>query len=157
MSKSSGKYFFHACIIVRSLNPLYFKFAVITALWLSFLIDNHGTYRFKTTDIGNIISLHTPDSRQSKPLFHFMNCSDGSSFFTFDTLSVFIQNHLCILFCQLYQLLFRTFLRYPDIDSLLSSICKPFLYDLGIFDFFLQHDLTWDKRSSGIKLLHKAG
>ena len=155
MGKASGKHLFHTCIIIRSLHPFDFKFTVITSFRLSFFVNDHRTNGFKSTDIGNIVRFHSFDSRQSKPFFHLMNSANCSAFFTFDPLSVLIQNHLCILFRQFHQFLFRSFLWNADIDSLFSSGSQPFFYDLSIFYFLLQHNFSRDEWCARIELLHK--
>ncbi len=44
VGKPPRQHLFHTGIIIRPLNCLYLKFTVITALWLSLLINDHGTY-----------------------------------------------------------------------------------------------------------------
>ena len=156
MGKSSGQNLLHTCIIVRTLNPFDLEFAVIAAFRAAFFINDHGTYRLKAADIGDIVGFHADYTFKSQPVFYLMNCADGTSFFSPDLLSVFGKNHAGIFQGKFYQFLLGTFLRDTNMHFLLSSGSKPFFDNIRILDLTLEHDLRRDKRCSCIKLLQEA-
>ena len=157
MCKPPCQNLFHTCIIVRTLHRFNAKLTVIAALWLSFLINNHGTYGFKSTDIRDIKSFHSIKIFKAKPIFHFMNRSDRSAFFPSNTLTVLLQNHSRILPCKFNKLFLGSFFGHNNTNFLFSSGCQPFLNNIRIFYLCLQCNLSRNKRCTGIKLLYKTG
>ena len=155
MCKPPCQNLFHTCIIVRTLHRFNAKLTVIAALWLSFLINNHGTYGFKSTDIRDIKSFHSIKTFKAKPIFHFMNRSDRSAFFPSNTLTVLLQNHSRVLPCKFNKLFLGSFFGHNNTNFLFSSGCQPFLNNIRIFYLCLQCNLSRNKWCTGIKLLYK--
>jgi hypothetical protein len=62
MPESSGQYFIHTGIIIRTLHSFNFEFAVIVPFWFPMFIDYHRSDRIESVRIGNIICLHAYDA-----------------------------------------------------------------------------------------------
>ena len=128
MGKPTCKHLFHRCIIVWPLDCTDLEFTVIAAFRFSIFIDHHGTYRFHTTGIGNIISFHPADTSYADPLPHLINRTNRAQFFPFYLFTVLSQDQIRISGCQLYQPFFFSLFRHYDLYLLTLFLGQPLFY-----------------------------
>ena len=155
--KTPSQDFFHTGIVIWSLHRFDTEFSVIAAFWLTLLIDDHGTYRLESADIGNIIGLYPLQSRQGQFAGNLFHSTDGSALLTLDTLLVLAEYKLCVPLGQLHQLFLGSFLRNPYVHFPSLSLFQPLSDHFAVLNLLLDHDFFWNKGCSRIELFQEAG
>ena len=55
---------------------------------MALFVDDHGSYRLKTVDVGNIKCLHAGKSLHPQKMLDLFHRADGSSLLAFDLLAI---------------------------------------------------------------------
>ena len=157
VGKTSRQHLLQRGIVVGAFYGFDPELAVIRRFRLPFLEDDHGTYRFHSGRVGDIVSLQAGDMSDPQNRGDLLHRADGPAFFQADPLPVLLQSDPCVLVCHLYQAAAHSSLRYLQVHTASAPAAQPFLNQFLVFDPAFQHQFFRKERSLRIELAHEHG